>query len=212
MLLIIKPRIHPTSHFLNPSDTNHTKSLCLQFFHLKEQIFVMFFFKDISTISFIKTSRPPLRSLLLFHLTYFLFLVLNFFQSVKFLSLKFIKLRNDVGQSTFNAWDDNMLDGIDTPVGRLDHLVECDEGGLQGRQLHQQVNGFLIICLQSFELLPPLSQACKLIRISTVLVRFEDRKVDSCYIVEVRLQDASKLELQGVSLLLQQPVASSCSL
>ena len=77
-----------------------------------------------------------------------------------------------------------MLDGIDTPVGGLDHLVESDEGGLQGCQLHQQVDGFLIICLilpcqnifclnhihlQSFQLLPTFCQPCKLIRISTVL-------------------------------------------
>ena len=46
-----------------------------------------------------------------------------------------------------------MLDSIDTSVGSLDDLIQGDEGCLQRCKLHQQVDSFLIIGLQSMKIL-----------------------------------------------------------
>ena len=62
------------------------------------------------------------RSFFLFFLD-FLFLILNFLQPVKFFSFQFIKLRNDVSQSSLNLWNDDMLDSIDSSVCGFDDLA-----------------------------------------------------------------------------------------
>ena len=61
--------------------------------------------------------------------------------------MKPTKLGDDVSQCPLNLRDDDVLDGVDSPVGCLDHLVQCDERGLQRGQLHQQVDCLLIVCL-----------------------------------------------------------------
>merc|ERR1712181_86087 len=135
----------------------HIKSTFKTLFQLcsEQQILVMLFFKDVSTVSIIKTCIFPSLSQFFLFLANFLFLVLNFLQPVELLSLKLIKLRDDVGQSALNARDDDMLDSIDTSVGGLDDLIQGDERCLQRSKLHQQVDSFLIISLQPLELLPP---------------------------------------------------------
>ena len=47
-----------------------------------------------------------------------------------------------------------MLDGVDTTVGDLDDLIKRDKGGLQGRQLHQQLDGLQVLVFDLGDVLP----------------------------------------------------------
>ena len=97
-----------------------------------------------------------------------------------------------------------MLNGVDSPVGCLDHLVQCDERGLQRGQLHQQVDCLLIVCLEgdilesllinsdntdlhSLQLLATFSQSGQLIGVGSVLVGLEHREVDAGHVVVLGL-------------------------
>ena len=64
------------------------------------------------------------------------------------LPLQLVQLRDDVVEGPLDPGDDDVLDGVDAPVRDLDHLVERDEGGLQRRQLHQQLHGARVVLFQ----------------------------------------------------------------
>ena len=64
------------------------------------------------------------------------------------LPLQLVELGDDVVEGALDLGDDDVLDGVDAPVRRLDHLVQCHEGRLQRRQLHQQLHGAGVVLLQ----------------------------------------------------------------
>lgn len=64
------------------------------------------------------------------------------------LPLQLVELGDDVVEGALDLGDDDVLDGVDAPVRRLDHLVQRHEGGLQRRQLHQQLHGAGVVLLQ----------------------------------------------------------------
>ena len=64
------------------------------------------------------------------------------------LPLQLVELGDDVVEGALDLGDDDVLDGVDAPVRRLDHLVQRHEGRLQRRQLHQQLHGAGVVLLQ----------------------------------------------------------------
>lgn len=56
-----------------------------------------------------------------------------------------------------------MLNSIDTPIGDLDDFVEGHERGLQGGQLHQQLDRTLEVLLQLGELLATAGETSQLV-------------------------------------------------
>ena len=109
---------------------------------------------------------------------------------------------DDVSQCPLDLGDDDVFNSIDSPVSCLDHLVQSDERGLQGSQLHQQVDCLLIVCLgvgilepfvaqntnlHSLQLLTTFSQSGQLVGVSSVLVGLEHREVDAGHVVVLRL-------------------------
>lgn len=59
-----------------------------------------------------------------------------------------------------------MFDGVDSAVGDFDHLVERDEGRLQGGQLHQQLDRLRVVLLQPVDLLTSSRQTRQLIALT----------------------------------------------
>ena len=51
----------------------------------------------------------------------------------------------NVGQSVLDLWDDHVLDGIYTAVCDFDGLIQGYEAGLQSGQLHQQLDGTVVV-------------------------------------------------------------------
>ena len=68
-------------------------------------------------------------------------------KKMKTLNSELTKLGDDVRQCPLNPGDDDVLDGIDSPVSCLDDLVQRDEGCLERGQFHQQVDCLLIVGL-----------------------------------------------------------------
>ena len=60
-----------------------------------------------------------------------LLLVLHLLEPEEFLPVTLIKLGDNVGNGVLNLGDDNVLNGVHTAVGQLDHLIQNQKGGLQ---------------------------------------------------------------------------------
>lgn len=65
----------------------------------------------------------------------------------------------DVGDGVLDPGFDHVLQRIHAPVGGLERQVECEEGGLQVGQLHQQLDGADVGLPAGLYLLPALAQA-----------------------------------------------------
>ena len=63
-----------------------------------------------------------------------------------------------------------MLDGVDAPVGDLDDLVQGDEGGLQGGEIDQQLDGLLVVFLHVGDSMTTARQAGQLVLVGGLLV------------------------------------------
>jgi hypothetical protein len=57
------------------------------------------------------------------------------------LALELVQLRVDVRNRRCEARHDDAVERVDAAVGHLDRLVEGDEGGLQGGELDEHVDG-----------------------------------------------------------------------
>ena len=110
----------------------------------------------------------------------------------KLLPLQLVQLRDDVGEGSLDFRDDDVLDGVDSPVGHLDDFVQRDEGCLKGGQLDEEHHGFLIVLLQLGDLLPTPGQAGQLVRVRSVLVALENGQIHTGNVVFPR----SNFELQ----------------
>lgn len=67
-----------------------------------------------------------------------------------------------------------MLQGIHPPVGHLDHLVEGDEGGLEGGEVDQQLDRSLVVLLDLRVLLAGSTEAGQLVGVLAAGHRLED--------------------------------------
>merc|ERR1719234_1366922 len=130
---------------------------------LEKQILIMLLLEYVSTILGIQACSFSYSSCLLLGFANLLLLVLDLFQSEEFLSLKLVKLRDNVCKSPLNLGDDHMLNSIHPAVCGLDDLVQSDERCLQACKLYKQVDCLLIVCLQSLELLSSFGKTSQLI-------------------------------------------------
>lgn len=89
-----------------------------------------------------------------------LFIVLYFLETIEFLSIKFVQFRVDVFDSVLGAWNDDVFNGIDSPIHNLDDFVEDDESSL-GAVLEQRTSSEPFqTYLQASELNESLYSSC----------------------------------------------------
>ncbi|KAH9396768.1 hypothetical protein TYRP_003064 [Tyrophagus putrescentiae] len=103
-----------------------------------------------------------------------LLLLLNLLQAEELLSLHLVQFRGDVGNGVLDPRNDHMLQGVHPPVGHLDHLVEGDEGGLEGGKVDQQLDRPLVVLLDLRVLLAGSTEAGQLVGVRAAGDRLED--------------------------------------
>ncbi|GMS88430.1 hypothetical protein PENTCL1PPCAC_10605 [Pristionchus entomophagus] len=108
-----------------------------------------------------------------------LLISLDLLHSEELFSLHLVQFCHDVTESVLDARNDNLLDGVDSPIGDLDGLVEGDEARLEGRQLHQQLDRLIVVLLQLGDIGPSLAQSRQIVRVRPVRVRVEHRQEHS---------------------------------
>ena len=90
-------------------------------------------------------------------------LALEFLETEELLSVSLIELTDDEGDGVFETGDDDVLDGVDATVGDAEGRVQGQEGGLEGGQDDEILQGLLPGLARIADLLPSLGEAGELL-------------------------------------------------
>lgn len=94
-----------------------------------------------------------------------LLLSLHLLHSVEFLPFSLVELREDVVDSVGKGWNDDMIQSVNSPVGRLDDPIENDESSLKGGKFDYGLISEEESLFEFCELLSTFCKAEKFVRI-----------------------------------------------
>mmetsp|Transcript_60475 Transcript_60475/g.194720 ORF Transcript_60475/g.194720 Transcript_60475/m.194720 type:complete len:252 (-) Transcript_60475:2-757(-) len=102
----------------------------------------------------------------------------------EFLSRLLVDLLVDVGDDVLDAGDEDVLQGVHTPAGHLDLLIEGLEGCLQGREPHKQRHGLEVRLPTSIDDSAAMCHAERLDRcvFCRIVRHLECGNADTCHI------------------------------